>query len=244
MEVAVAAADSGARGVFCEKPLADSLPNGRKLVEACESRNVSLAVNHLRRWDKAHQEVRSFLAQGKLGSLQHTTVHYTRGVANYGSHVADLLRFFFGEVDWVRAFNRLKEPDHDPSLDAYMRMRNGMGCALVSCPRDSLDVFDLDIIGSTGRLRIEEFGHTIRLHRVATQPEFPRRQAFIEASSPFSPSLRGMMLAAVDDLVGCVAQRKKTPLCTGQDGLAALEIVTALERSAAGDGEQVNLPLG
>ena len=241
-EIGVEAAEAGARVVFCEKPLSISITEGAKLIEACEKRNIVLAVNHTRRWDRAHQEIKNFLARGELGRLQDATVHYSRGVSNYGSHIADLLRFFFGEVQWVRAFNRLNESYPDPALDAYLNMRNGMGCAIVGCRREYFDVFEWDVMGTSRRLRIEDFGRRIHLYNLVMQPEFPKRQAFIEAPSPFSPSLRGMMLAAVDNLVLCATQGQR-PACTGRDGLAAVEIVTALKRSAASGGERVSLPL-
>jgi predicted dehydrogenase len=241
-EVTIATANAGARVVFCEKPLANSLPNGIKLVETCEAKKVTVALNHMRRWDKAHQQARDFVANGELGEIQHAISHYARGVANYGSHIADLLRFFFGEVHWVRAFNLLNEQNADPVLDGYVKMRSGVCCVLVGCSRDHYDIFDFDMIGTRGRLRIEELGYRIRLWRMGAHQEIPDRKVLIEVSSPFPPSMRGMMLAAVDNLVRCVTEGQK-PLDSGRDGLAALEIIEALQRSAAGEGERVNLPL-
>jgi predicted dehydrogenase len=242
VEVTIASVNAGARLVFCEKPLANSLPNGLRLVETCETKKVKLAVNHIRRWDRAHQQVRDFVASGQLGDIEHAISHYTRGVANYGSHIADLLRFFFGEADWVQAFNLLREQDADPVLDAYIRMRSGVGCVLVGCLRDHYDMFDFDIIGTQGRLRIEDLGYCIRLWRTGPHSEISERNVLIEASSPFPPSMRGMMLAAVDNLVHCVTEGQE-PLNTGRDGLAALEIIQALQLSAGANGERVCLPL-
>jgi predicted dehydrogenase len=241
-EVTIASVKAGARVVFCEKPLADSLSNGLKLVQACEAEEVTLAVNHMRRWDRAHQQVRDFVARGELGDVQHTVSHYARGLANYGSHIADLLRFFFGEVDWVRGFNLLNEQNLDPVLDAYVKMQNGVGCALVGCSREYYDIFDFDILGTRGRIRIEDLGYRIRLWNMGAHREIPDRNVLIESSSPFPRSLHGMMLAAVDNLVRCTTGGQK-PLSTGRDGLAALEIIEALKRSAAAHGERVSLPL-
>ena len=241
-EITIAAAEAGARAVICEKPLADSLINGHKLVNACEVRNVCLAVNHSRRWDEAHRQIRDFLASGQLGNVQHVTVQYVRGIANSGSHIVDLLRFFFGEVDWVRAFDRLRERDPDPALDGYIMMRSGVGCSMAGLLRGNYDIFDWDIIGTAGRLKIEDLGYRTRLWRLAPHPDWPDRHVFIEAQSPFPPGLRRMMTSAVDNIVQCVTLNA-TPLDTGRDGLAALETVTALKKSAAAGGERVNLPL-
>jgi predicted dehydrogenase len=241
-EVTIASVNAGARLVFCEKPLANSLSNGLKLVESCETKKVTLAVNHTRRWDRAHQQVRDLVGSGELGDIQHVVSHYTRGVANYGSHIADLLRFFFGEAHWVRAFNLLSEQNADPVLDAYIRMRCGVGCVLVGCSREHYDMFDFDIIGTGGRLRIEDLGYRIRLWRPGPHSEISDRKVLIEAPSPFPQSMHGMMIAAVNNLVHCIAHEQE-PLSTGRDGLAALEIIEALHHSAAANGERVCLPL-
>lgn len=241
-EVTIAAVEAGARAVFCEKPLADSLPNGRKLVQVCEAHNVTLAVNHLRRWDRGHQKVRDFLREGGLGIPQHVTAYYANGVANSGSHVADLLRFFFGEVSWVRAFDRLREKDPDPALDAYLEMQNEVGCALVGCPHNYCDLFEFDIVGTQGRLAIEDRGSRFRLWRVGSDPQRPSRKILVEEPAPFPSGLRGMMLGAVENLVRCVIEQEKL-LDTGRDGLAALEVITAVQRSAVAGGDPVSLPL-
>lgn len=241
-EIALAAVEAGAKAVFCEKPLSDSLDDAHKMVEVCEAKGVPLATNHLRRWDVTHQQIRDFLKSGKLGNLQHATVHYTQGVANSGSHIADLLRFFFGEVNWVRAFDRLRESYADPALDAYVSMKNGLGCAMVGCKRGHYDVFDWDIVGTGGRLRIEDLGCSTRVWQIGEHPEFPNTKVLVETPSPFPPGLRGMMLAAVDNLVRCVSEGA-TLLDDGRDGLAALEVILALKKSVAA-GERVELPLG
>lgn len=237
-EIVVCAVEAGARAVFCEKPLADSLASARRLVEICEARGVPLAVNHLRRWDTAHQQIRDFLTRGELGEVQHVTVHYVRGIANSGSHIADLLRFFFGEVAWVWVRDRLREDEIDRSVDGYIAMQNGVGCALVGCARGNYDLFDWDIVGTRGRLRIENLGYVSRLWRIDAHKEFPGVPILAEVPSPFPPGMRGVMVAAVDNLIRNLIAGEPL-LDSGQDGLAALEIVTALQESAASGGRQI-----
>jgi predicted dehydrogenase len=201
-----------------------------------------ISVNHLRRWDKAHQQIREFLAARQLGEVHNVTVTYTHGIFNFGSHIADLLRFFFGEVYWVRGFDRLKEGGTDPTLSAFIEMKQGPSCVLNGCSRAHYTLFEWDIVGASGRIRIEDFGYRTRLWRLGPHPELRDRQVFIDAPVPFAPGLHGMMIAAVDDLVRCMTQGGN-PFDTGRDGLAALEITTAIKQSAVNDGERVDLPL-
>jgi predicted dehydrogenase len=45
----IQAAEAGARGIFCEKPMATSMAEGRAMIETCRRYNTALAVNHQRR---------------------------------------------------------------------------------------------------------------------------------------------------------------------------------------------------
>jgi predicted dehydrogenase len=241
-EIVQAALAAGAQAIFCEKPLAATLAEARQLVSACEASQVPLAVNHLRRWDTAHQQVRDLLARRELGDVQHVTVHYVRGLANSGSHIADLLRFFWGEAAWGRAFNRLNEADPDPALDGYLAMRNGIGCALVGVRRGYYDLFELDVVGTTGRLRLEDLGYQVQRWTIGSHADFPGTPVLVPIDTAFAPGMRGMMVAAVDNLVRALVNGAEL-LDTGRDGLAALEIVTALQLSAAAGGQRIDLPL-
>ena len=36
-----------------------------------------------------------------FGEIQHVNFYYTRGIANSGTHLFDLLRYLFGEVKFI-----------------------------------------------------------------------------------------------------------------------------------------------
>lgn len=48
-QIAVDAAKSGVKAIFCEKPIATSVPEARKIVDACKKHGMYLTVNHSRR---------------------------------------------------------------------------------------------------------------------------------------------------------------------------------------------------
>ena len=49
-EVVVDAANAGVKGIFCEKPLATTMEDTDRMLEACERNNVVLSVDHTRRF--------------------------------------------------------------------------------------------------------------------------------------------------------------------------------------------------
>ena len=49
-DLVVDAANAGAKGIFCEKPLATSLADADRMIAACDTNNTTLSVDHTRRF--------------------------------------------------------------------------------------------------------------------------------------------------------------------------------------------------
>ena len=56
--------------------------------------------------------------------MQQASFYYTAGIANSGSHMFDLMRYFFGDVSWVQA--HYKNDKGDPNIDGIVKFRNGL----------------------------------------------------------------------------------------------------------------------
>ena len=68
--MALDAARSGIKGIFCEKPLTTDLAQGRKLVKYCDQKKIPLVINHERRWDNHYQKARNLIKSGKVGEVR------------------------------------------------------------------------------------------------------------------------------------------------------------------------------
>ena len=68
-EMVIAAAESGAMGVFCEKPIAGSLAEADAMLAVCEQHNVKVAVAH-RRANPYEQHGKKLVEAGEIGTLQ------------------------------------------------------------------------------------------------------------------------------------------------------------------------------
>lgn len=81
--------------IFCEKPLAETSGEAKDLVEICQANNVSLTVNHSRRWDPAwHQIQRMITDKEEMGKLLFIHGLYSGDTMNVGVHMADLVNWF------------------------------------------------------------------------------------------------------------------------------------------------------
>ena len=101
-EMVVAAAESGARGILCEKPMASTLADADAMVEACRANGARMAVAH-RRANAYEVHAKKLVDAGEIGEVQ--TIR-TRGKGDHrsgaedlavlGTHMMDSMRHFAG----------------------------------------------------------------------------------------------------------------------------------------------------
>jgi predicted dehydrogenase len=225
-EAFAAVAASGARGVFMEKPIAQSLGEADAMIAAADGAGLAVVVNHVRTFDPYYRRIRWLIETGAIGRVRSVMVHWHEGMSFGGSHLFDLLRFLLGaEAAWV--FARLdSEPGlFDPGGSGIIGFANGAEVFLNNsaghaAPRE------LDIVGEAGRIRA---GDTLF-------PEFFRK----DTSSPFGELVRhpfpgsvtgaSPMTVAVDELVRAIETGEK-PASDLRDGRANLEIAVAFHLS-------------
>jgi len=245
-EMANEAAKANVKAIFCEKPLADSLDNADRIIRICREKDIVLLVNHQRRFDKFHREVRDYIHDHHLGDIQQVSFYYTAGIANTGSHMFDLLRFFFGEMAWIRAtYSRNKSSDpRDPNIDGVLKSRSGIFCTVQACDASFFTLFEMDCIGTGGRLKITQSGFGMEFYQLAKNQFYSGYNQLSEASCPICPDTpRDYMLDGVRHLTDCLKTGRE-PECSGEDGRASLELVSAFIRSAKLDDKKIALPLG
>jgi predicted dehydrogenase len=234
----------GVKAIFCEKPIAESLMAADEMIRLCAERNVLLMIDHQRRFDPFHQNLANFIKSGGLGRIQQVTCYYTAGVTNTGSHLFDLLRFYFGDVCWGEG-RHSRNPSlnpKDPNIDAWLSFENGMVAVMQACDVKAYLIFEVSILGTTGRLRVTSSGFNAEYEEARESKRFVGYKELFPTSSPVSPDgPHEFMLFGVAHLLECLKTGRK-PISSGEDGRAALEIICALHESAAGD-RRIELPL-
>ncbi|MBT7101455.1 Gfo/Idh/MocA family oxidoreductase, partial [Candidatus Poribacteria bacterium] len=104
----VDAARAGVRGIFCEKPLATSVADADRMIEAVRDSGAVLSVDHTRRWQplwrRAYERVTQDDAIGPvrcvIGALNGPRAMLFRN----GTHLIDAICWFAGgSPDWVFA---------------------------------------------------------------------------------------------------------------------------------------------
>lgn len=102
-EITIEAAEAGADGILCEKPMSTSVGETRDMIDAAERNDARLAVAHQRRFDPLNETARDLIADGAIGDPVTVTVGNDDGLLNFGSHMVDIARYLLGdpETDWV-----------------------------------------------------------------------------------------------------------------------------------------------
>ncbi|MDA0337598.1 MAG: Gfo/Idh/MocA family oxidoreductase, partial [bacterium] len=106
-ELCVQAADAGVRAILCEKPIATTLADADRMIEACERHGIPLSIEHTRRWNPCFLEARRILRAGDLGPVRTIVVEMFSKRAmlfRNGTHLIDLIPFFANaEARWLVA---------------------------------------------------------------------------------------------------------------------------------------------
>jgi len=101
---------------ICQKPLAPTLDEARRMAAECEEANVSLLVHENFRWQRPIRELKRVLESGIIGRPFRARIDMISGfpvftnqpflrelerfiLSDLGTHILDVARFLFGEAD-------------------------------------------------------------------------------------------------------------------------------------------------
>lgn len=208
------------RAVLMEKPLALDLDQARALVNKAADRGVILAVNYVRRYAPSHQELRRWLANEPLGQVELVRGTYTGGLIHNGTHWIDLVRFLVGELSAVQGFGPVDPAAIDQTIDMTLEFGSGARGLLQGIRAAPYSLFELDLVGSKGRLRLIDGGQRIEVFVAEPSRHFPGFRDLVPVAGP-AGGLADLLMHAANNLVGALRTGTK-PAGTGADAVAAL----------------------
>jgi predicted dehydrogenase len=240
-EIALGVANAGVRAVFLEKPMCGQIWQAREIAETCERHGVVLAVNHLRRWDPIVAQARAIVAAGAIGEPRSVVGWYSEKVYNIGTHLLDAMRYLAGEIEWVCGDGFAGASVDEPTVAGFLGFVGHAKGFLACQGRRESFVFELDLLGSRGRLRLADNCRRLELSVFRESANFSGYEELATEVLPAAPEGPPAFLGAVAELADCLRGRKAAPACTGRDGLLALAAAEALRVSAAEGGRRISL---
>ncbi len=209
-EIAIFAAERGARGIYCEKGLACSLAEADAIREAVERTGVKFNMGTLRRWHPAMMKARELIEAGEIGALK-TVITYNAGtLLHSASHYIDALLYLAGDpqVEWVQG--AVLNADFDPEAErcetdlagiATMLFSGGVYAHLLNTGL----VAEFEVVGTEGVIRARNNLRHWDLRRrevvgLRGIPEFNIRQfPYYERVSPTTNLIRDLAHAIETD---------------------------------------------
>ena len=243
-------AGAGVKGIFCEKPMATSLEDADRMIEACEANGVVLSVNHTRRWSPLYHRVRDEIRAGTIGQLG--TIVATLGgpramLFHNGTHIFDAIRFFT-ESEPTKVFARLEEgyegwdryrgdggkkDDSEPGASGFILFENGVR-ALYGGTTSTFEMFSLQLSGPEGEIYItDDSAHLTTGNR-------PLGEGQSQPLLPTEYQVQGLT-AAYEELIDNI-EDGGTGMSSGREARKALQIIFAFLNSQQEGSRMVDVP--
>ena len=144
-DLALKAAAAG-KDTFCEKPFALTLDSARQVLEAARAARVKFQVGHNRRFAPVYKTLKLAITENRLfplsvhakmnrGDLIHPPWvgdgRLTGGfLYETPVHIFDLMRFFFGNVDWVEVAARAHQSQELDDFSILLSFESGLQATL------------------------------------------------------------------------------------------------------------------
>ncbi|RLF39784.1 MAG: hypothetical protein DRN00_01040 [Thermoplasmata archaeon] len=243
-KIAMGLLDEG-KHVLVEKPICSSVKEAEELVKKAERKDLVLAVGHIERHNPAVRFVRDMANRKEFGEIISlsskrvsnlpTRIRDVGVILDFGVHDIDVMRFLVGDIESVYAragrFNKdIKYEDH---ANIVLNFKNGVTGVLevnwltpmkvrklfLTCSKNFVEVDymrQLVIISSSTFREMDE----INLYNVPIQ--YNIHQITLERKEPLKNEITDFVEAIM---------RSREPLATGVDGLMALKVAKAAEKS-------------
>jgi glucose-fructose oxidoreductase len=251
-EYTIRAAKAGVH-VLCEKPLAVTVQECRKMVQACHRHRVKLMTAYRLHFEEINLEVMDLIRKGRIGNPRYFNSSFSMTVRagnirtkskmgggtlyDIGIYCINAARYLFrGEPIEVQAMSvnsgARKLSEIDESTAALMRFENDRVAAFV-VSFNAADVAAYIVVGDKGQVRVDPaYEYAKGLKYELTIDGKTTRKA-IGKRDQFAPQLLHFS--------DCIL-RDRTPEPSGEEGMQDVRIIEALYKSAR-TGKAVRIPV-
>ena len=255
-DITVDGANAGVKGVLCEKPLATSMEDADRMIQACEGSGTVLVVDHSRRWVPLLYKVRETIRSGAIGPL--TTIVAIRGgpramLFRNGTHMIDEV-CFFADSEPTQVWGRLEEgfehwdqykgdggklPENDPGVSGFIHFRNGVR-ALYSGTKNTFERYTLQLTGTQGQifLPLSTYPYSSTAKMLTHDPE----TGDVVSRTLVADQYREHgLVAAYEELID-VIENGGTPVSSAREARKTVQIILGFLKSQQAGSSLVDVP--
>lgn len=252
------AAEPSTRAIICEKPMALSLDECDRMIQACEEAGVLLQINHNRRWSPEWNLALQLVQDGAIGALNHIYCYIDGGkpapwwrhehegpMLHDLTHYFDLMDMYAGEVEWLCGMAEQRERPWavEDFSAAFMRFRGGVTGAMHSAELTEYSDSAFELRGSRGLIRFTaEKVELFQSEQGMYEPESGFQWSQLLPREVEHPAPVSTYVSALDELVQALAAEGGLR-SDGRVGRRSLEMVMAVYQSQLEDNRPVRFPV-
>ena len=234
------------RAVLVEKPLGSTMLEAMAFLDHCKRRGLLVQVNIWRRADETMRSLASGRLEQLVGRPQAGFGLYGDGLRNNGTHLIDLVRMLFGEIEAVQAVGRVTPYPAGPiagdsNVSFTLSISGGATASILPLRYEHYREGYLDIWGEKGRLAIMQEGlamsvYPTREHRAL----LGEREVASDQPEQLEPSIGEALYRVYSNLVA--AMRGEDELwSTGENAAETARVIEAVMDSARSGGSSIEL---
>lgn len=237
---AVDALNAGAH-VLVEKPIADTLAQARRIIDAAKKNNRKLTVGHIERFNPAVRKVKEMIDRGKLGTITSIIakrvgpfVSRINGnvVIDLAVHDIDIINYLLGDEPrkiYANGGKALSDAKEDYA-ELFLKYGSASGYVQVNWITPVL-IRELHVTGTKGYVQANYITQEVDFYQAKYEKEFddfgdfvikfgtPKKESVpVERVEPLKVELQSFVDSIINDAI---------PSVTARDGIKALE--TALK---------------
>ena len=253
-QIVVDAAEAGVRGILCEKPLATTMADADRMIDACERHGVAMTVDHVRRYRPHWNGALAEFGDGPLGAVRRIVASYggrRSMLFRNGTHLIDTVCMYAGgDPEWAIGVldeehqeygprytgDGGKSPELEPGGSGLVQFDNGVR-AFINISKRTTAEFELDVFAEEGRLRINNQSAEVWQPTTDTLPIVMTHRTL-----PVPQTLRDNTPAAVADLIQAIETGNETA-SPPREARKTVGIILAMLQSQAAGNRPVRFPI-
>ena len=221
----------GTKIILLEKPIAQNLEQAAAIIRICKHFKLKLAVNYSRRWSPLYWKVKR-LMQTEIGEVVSLIGVHHGPLLRTGSHMLDLFDFLLEKPALtVQAFgdpedNYLTLHSSDFNLNGNIVFETGVSAVLLSGPQKPYLLFELDILGTEGRIKVTDNGRNLAVYKSGASRFYEDIKELTINHTSTIPN-ENLLFGVIESLV-----RNAKIECTGEDAARTLRTALAIHCSS------------
>jgi len=241
--------------IFLEKPIAQSLDEADEIIKVCEENKIDLVVDYSRRWSWMYPHAKSMIQAAIIGKVVSIIGCYAGPLLRTGTHMLDVFDMLVlkhnhlkNPVATAQAFGEAhdnylttKTDSNDFNLNAHISYVGGPEATLIAGKSREYLVFEIDVFGEGGRMRITQNGSAMTLYNRfesyrysgINELQMTLKERRLDYESMLFNAVRDVFFTTVDNIL---AAKEKNPTrcrfpCIGRDARRVLQTALAIHYS-------------